>query len=138
MTVSDFYTNIWWPDMISLSDKYGIKYTGVIIENYEDDTTGSTERQSDSSRFIYFGNKLLQMGGEIGYHGYNHQPLMLSDTDYGGAFSYNTWTSDTAIEKSLDELMDFTENLFPRSERSVYVPPSNILSAEGRALLAKD
>ena len=63
---------------------------------------------------------------------------MLSDTDYGGAFSYNTWTSDTAIEKSLDELMDFTENLFPRSERSVYVPPSNILSAEGRALLAKD
>lgn len=138
MTVSDFYTNVWWPDMISLSDKYGIKYTGVIIENYEDDTTGSTERQSDSSRFIYFGNKLLQMGGEIGYHGYNHQPLMLSDTDYGGAFSYNTWTSDTAIEKSLDELMDFTENLFPRSERSVYVPPSNILSAEGRALLAKD
>ena len=40
--------------MISLSDKYGIKYTGVIIENYEDDTTGSTERQSDSSRFYLF------------------------------------------------------------------------------------
>lgn len=138
MTVSDFYTNVWWPNMVSLADKYGIKYTGVIIENYEDDTTGSTERQSDSSRFTYFGNMLLQMGGEIGYHGYNHQPLMLSDTDYGDAFSYNTWTSDTAIEKSLDELMDFTENLFPTSEHSVYVPPSNILSAESRALLAKD
>ncbi|MFU1881084.1 DUF2194 domain-containing protein, partial [Enterococcus faecium] len=96
MTVSDFYTNVWWPNMVSLADKYGIKYTGVIIENYEDDTTGSTERQSDSSRFTYFGNMLLQMGGEIGYHGYNHQPLMLSDTDYGDAFSYNTWTSDTA------------------------------------------
>lgn len=138
MTVSDFYTNVWWPNMVSLADKYGIKYTGVIIENYEDDTTGSTERQSDSSRFTYFGNMLLQMGGEIGYHGYNHQPLMLSDTDYGDAFSYNTWTSDTAIEKSLDELMDFTENLFPTSEHSVYVPPSNILSVESRALLAKD
>ncbi|MCY7178478.1 DUF2194 domain-containing protein [Streptococcus gallolyticus subsp. gallolyticus] len=138
MTVSDFYTNVWWPNMVSLADKYGIKYTGVIIENYEDDTTGSTERQSDSSRFTYFGNMLLQMGGEIGYHGYNHQPLMLSDTDYGDAFSYNTWTSDTAIEKSLDELMDFTENLFPTSEHSVYVSPSNILSAESRALLAKD
>ncbi|MBE6163818.1 MAG: DUF2194 domain-containing protein [Streptococcus gallolyticus] len=138
MTVSDFYTNVWWPNMVSLADKYGIKYTGVIIENYEDDTTGSTERQSDSSRFTYFGNMLLQMGGEIGYHGYNHQPLMLSDTDYGDAFSYNTWTSDTAIEKSLDELMDFTENLFPTSEHSVYVPPSNILSVESRALLAKN
>lgn len=138
MTVSDFYTNVWWPNMVSLADKYGIKYTGVIIENYEDDTTGSTERQSDSSRFTYFGNMLLQMGGEIGYHGYNHQPLMLSDTDYGDAFSYNTWTSDTSIEKSLDELMDFTENLFPTSEHSVYVPPSNILSVESRALLAKD
>lgn len=138
MTVSDFYTNVWWPNMVSLADKYGIKYTGVIIENYEDDTTGSTERQSDSSRFTYFGNMLLQMGGEIGYHGYNHQPLMLSDTDYGDAFSYNTWTSDTAIEQSLDELMDFTENLFPTSEHSVYVPPSNILSVESRALLAKN
>ena len=138
MTVSDFYTNVWWPNMVSLADKYGIKYTGVVIENYEDDTTGSTERQSDSSRFTYFGNMLLQMGGEIGYHGYNHQPLMLSDTDYGDAFSYNTWTSDAAIENSLDELMDFTKNLFPTSEHSVYVPPSNILSEESRALLAKD
>ena len=78
------------------------------------------------------------MGGEIGYHGYNHQPLMLSDTDYGGAFSYNTWTSDTAIEKSLDELMDFTENLFPRSERRFMYHLQIFLSAEGRALLAKD
>lgn len=137
MTVSDFYTNVWWPNMVSLADKYGIKYTGVIIENYEDNTSGSTERQSDSSRFTYFGNMLLQMGGEIGYHGYNHQPLMLSDTNYGTAFSYNTWTSDVAIERSLDELMDFTENLFPTSKHSVYVPPSNILSIESRALLAK-
>jgi hypothetical protein len=138
MTVSDFYTNIWWPNMVTLADKYGIKYTGVVIENYEDDTSGNTERQSDSSRFTYFGNMLLQMGGEIGYHGYNHQPLVLSDISYGDTFSYKTWSSNSAIKKSLDELIDFTENLFPTSEHSVYVPPSNVLSEESRNVLAKD
>ena len=27
------------------------------------------------------------------------------------------------LKSRLDELMDFTENLFPRSERRFYVPP---------------
>lgn len=67
MSVSDFYINIWWPNMVKLADKYGLKYTGVVIENYENDTSGQVERQADTSRFTYFGNMLLQMGGEIGY-----------------------------------------------------------------------
>lgn len=50
-SISDFYTNIWWPDLLKLSEKYGIKYTGGVIENYEDDTSGNVTAQKDIERF---------------------------------------------------------------------------------------
>ena len=109
--------------------------TGVIIENYEDETDGETERQDDVQRFQYFGNMILHQGGELGYHGYNHQPLSLSDTDYGDALPYRTWTSFSAMEKAMKELMDFGKEMFPETTMSVYVPPSNVLSEAGRKLL---
>ncbi|MGO4946610.1 DUF2194 domain-containing protein [Blautia sp. Sow4_E7] len=134
-SIADFYTNIWWPDMIALAAKHNVKYTGVMIENYEDDTDGETQRQEDVQRFQYFGNMILHQGGELGYHGYNHQPLSLPNTDYGDLLPYNTWTSLSAMEKAMKELMNFGKEMFPETEMSVYVPPSNVLSEEGRALL---
>ena len=134
-SIADFYTNIWWPDMIALAAKHNVKYTGVMIENYEDDTDGETRRQEDVQRFQYFGNMILHQGGELGYHGYNHQPLSLSNTDYGEVLPYNTWTSLSAMEKGMKELINFGKEMFPETEMSVYVPPSNVLSEEGRALL---
>ena len=56
LNVADFYTNIWWVDMLSFVDKFGIKYTGATIENYEDDTSGQVHDQEDIARFVYFGN----------------------------------------------------------------------------------
>lgn len=134
-SIADFYTNIWWPDMIALATTHNVQYTGVIIENYEDETDGETERQDDVQRFQYFGNMILHQGGELGYHGYNHQPLSLSDTDYGDALPYKTWTSFSAMEKAMKELMDFGKEMFPETTMSVYVPPSNVLSEAGRKLL---
>ena len=62
--------------------------------------TERSERQDDAQRFQYFGNMILHQGGELGYHGYNHQPLSLSDTDYGDALPYKTWTSFVCHGKS--------------------------------------
>lgn len=121
--------------MIALATAHNVQYTGVIIENYEDETDGETERQDDVQRFQYFGNMILHQGGELGYHGYNHQPLSLSDTDYGDALPYKTWTSFSAMEKAMKELMDFGKEMFPETTMSVYVPPSNVLSEAGRKLL---
>ena len=88
--------------MIALATAHNVQYTGVIIENYEDETDGETERQDDVQRFQYFGNMILHQGGELGYHGYNHQPLSLSDTDYGDALPYKTWTSFSAMDERAD------------------------------------
>lgn len=135
MSFADFLTNVWWPDMLRLSDQYKIKYTGMIIENYGDDISGKVDKQDDTSRFTYFGNLLLKNGGEIAYHGYNHQPLSLGNVDYGDSFNYKTWKNRKAIETTFKELQRFTHQLFPNSDHSVYIPPSNVLSKEGRKVL---
>ena len=138
MSISDFYMNVWWPDMLELASDHNVRYTGVIIENYEDATDGTIKKQKDTRRFQYFGNMLLHQGGELGYHGYNHQPLSLSNVDYGDVLPYDTWKNEAAMKKAVKELIHFGEDTFPSVSMSVYVPPSNVLSAEGREMLAKD
>ncbi|MBR3942404.1 MAG: DUF2194 domain-containing protein, partial [Clostridia bacterium] len=134
-TVRDFYVNIWWPAMMNFADKYNLKYTGLAIMCYNDTVNGSIEESGDDSTFTNFGNMLLRQGGELGYHGYNHQPLCLGNVDYEGFYDYKTWNDYMSMRAGIQGLVDFCDELFPDVEMSVYVPPSNILSAEGRAML---
>ena len=34
MSIADFYSKVWWPDLMKLAQKYSIRFTGVMIENY--------------------------------------------------------------------------------------------------------
>lgn len=135
LNIADFYAKVWWPDLVQLAERYGIRYTGVLIENYEDDTADAPVRQKDIQPFRYYGGLLLRQGGEIGFHGYNHQPLVLPETDYGGLYDYHPWPSADAITAAMEELAAFQKEVLPYVSGSVYVPPSNILSASGRAIL---
>lgn len=139
LSIADFYTKVWWPDLQKLAQKYGIRYTGVMIENYED-AVNQTEpaRQPDTTQFRYFGGMLLQMGGELGFHGYNHQPLALWDTDYGTLYDYKTWKNKETLVASLNELIAIQDEVLPNAHGSVYVPPSNILSVRARKLIGTD
>ena len=87
MSISEFYSRVWWPDLVRLAERYGIRFTGVMIENYGDDTKDDPVRQTDNTQFEYYGGLLLRQNGEIGYHGYNHQPLVLPNTDYGNEYT---------------------------------------------------
>lgn len=109
-----------------------------MIENYEDDTVDAPTRQPDTQQFRYFGSLLLRQGGEVGYHGYNHQPLVLPDTDYKDIYSYRQWPGEDAIVAAMDELIAFQKTVLPHTDGSVYVPPSNILSAAGRQVLGSN
>ena len=137
-TIRDFYINIWWPDMMNLAEKYGIKFTGLAIECYDDIIDGTTDANPDTGTFLNFGNMLLRKGGELGYHGYNHQPLCLGNKDYKGVYDYKTWKDMESMEKAFQHLVDFCDELFPDVEMSVYVPPSNLLSEEGRQMLLRE
>lgn len=139
MSISDFYTNIWWNDVYNLAEEYGIRYTGLVIEEYSDQVEGPFERNQDVRRFRYFGNMLLNQGGEIGFHGYNHMPLCLPGFDYKGEYDgYELWADYGNMKDSVKELEEFCAYLFPGEKFRVYVPPSNILSDEGRQMLSRE
>ena len=137
MSISEFYSQVWWPDLVRLAERYGIRFTGVMIENYGDDTKNDPVRQTDNTQFEYYGGLLLRQNGEIGYHGYNHQPLVLPNTDYGNEYPYVQWPNRKAIVDSLNELIAFQKAVLPAATSSVYVPPSNILSSEGRQIIGE-
>ena len=136
MNISDFYTQIWWRDVYNLAEQYGIRYTGLVIEQYSDQVEPPFTANKDIQRYRYFGNMLLDQGGEIGYHGYNHMPLCLMGFDYKGEYdAYRLWESYEDMTAALTELRRFCETLYPNEKLQVYVPPSNILSREGREAL---
>lgn len=137
-TIRDFYVNIWWQDMMKLADDHGIRYTGLAIECYDNAVDGTTDAEPDTTTFLSFGNMLLRKGGELGYHGYNHQPLCLDNCKYNGVYDYKTWKSVDAMRLAFDELVALCDELFPSVPVSVYVPPSNLLSKEGEAFLARE
>lgn len=139
MDIKTFYMQIWWKDICELAEKYGIRYTGMVIEEYSDQVEGPFTSTSGVTLFQYFGNTLLGNGGEIGFHGYNHMPLCLSGFDYMGQFdSYYPFESYGDMRDSVAELTSFCKRLFPKEEFQVYVPPSNILSEEGRSMLISE
>lgn len=134
--IKTFYSTIWLNEVLSWEKEYGIKHTGMIIENYDDKVNGDTVRNQDTSLFLKYGNLILNNGGELGIHGYNHEPLCLKgiddDRQYG---DYKLWNSEASIKSSLLEVQDFSQHLFPKNYFSVYVPPSNILSETTRKVL---
>ena len=135
LSTADFYRRLWWPEMLNNGEKYNVKYTGLIIENYGDQVKGPfvplTNVNARNSLIVY-GRELLKAGGELGIHGYNHQSL--APAGYGqDSLGYATWESQADMEESLRELKRYIADAYPGYEIHAYVPPSNILSPEGKA-----
>ncbi|MCB2178350.1 DUF2194 domain-containing protein [bacterium] len=133
--IQSFFINVWWPDIHELSVKYGIRFTGVIIETYNDYTDPPFEKQPEIERHQYFGGLLLDDGGELGFHGYNHVSLCLEDAGKNEVLGYPNWPSDENMILSIYELYSFASNLFPEYEFNTYVPPSNVLCENSREWL---
>jgi len=136
--ISQFYSEIWWPDMIKAAKEYGLKYSGFIIEEYDNITTPPFNK-ADSARtrdMMLYGRELLGIGGKLGLHGYNHQSLAPEGyiiQDLG----YKSWNSVEDMAESVTELIKFIHSVFGDYELRAYVPPSNILSPEGRQAVIK-
>lgn len=137
MDTEDFFRKLWWPEVQRLAREYDLKYTGLIIETYDNQVEGEFAPLSGKSArnsLVLYGRDLLNMGGELGIHGYNHQSLALDGyikTDIG----YNPWPSKEEMVKALKELNRYVGEVFPGYKLQSYVPPSNILSPEGHQAL---
>lgn len=134
--VSRFFKEVWWPDMIRLGSRYNLKYTGMVIQKDSNNTKTPLEGslESDNHNLVTFGRELLKKSGEIGINGYNDQPLTLN-SEGAKALGHTNWDSISSMTESIQTVVGFVLASFPKYKMSSYVPPSNILSAEGREAL---
>ena len=138
MSIGQFYSSVWWPSMNRLAREHDIRYTGALIETYDDKTDGRFNRPSSVTTSQHYGSLLIGQSGELALHGYNHQPLVDDQGYYQSYDSYKAWKDEKAMADSVYELQSYAEAYFPQAKADVYVPPSNVLSPDGRAVLAQN
>ncbi|KIL43537.1 hypothetical protein KP77_32430 [Jeotgalibacillus alimentarius] len=126
-----FFRDIWWPEMQQIARENGLKYTGAFIETYNDRVEGPFKERVGEENLRIYGRELINMGGEIGLHGYNHQSLT-PDHEVSKHYEYNNWPSKDEMVQGLEEADAYFKSIFPNYELKTYVPPSNVLSEEGK------
>ena len=134
MTIAEFYTLKWYPDLLKLAQEFGVKYTSALIFNYN----GKTKPPFDFHEWLngkitlagktvpasLYAARNLTSVTELALHGYNHQSL-----------SMRFWHSAKDMKLSLEtgrkrwEIENFGQ--MPKS----YVPPLNIYDSTGVAML---
>lgn len=129
--INTFFRDIWWPDMVQTARKYDIKYTGVLIETYNDEIKGPFDERIGRENLKIYGRELIKMGGEVGVHGYNHQSLTKNQNQVSD-LGYRAWKDESDMIESLEEVNQFFNEVFPDYTLRTYVPPSNIISEEGK------
>ena len=137
MSIQGFFRNHWWPDMKTLSRRFGLRYTGVLVETYNRQMEPPFQPDTEDHALLrYYASELLQSGGEVGLHGYNHQPLCLDGWQYAGE-DYTTWSTEANMSEAVKELVRYGRSFLPEAAFTSYVPPSNYLSAEGQRVLLR-
>lgn len=137
--MEDFYFNIWWPKMKLLTKKYGIKYEGYLIQTYENIVEGPFNNKIYMEASKYYANELLNSGGEMGLHGYNHQSLALTGFDYRDEeIDYVSWKSIEDIFEATRSAIAYGKELAPNAEITSYVAPSNIISTYVQSEMEKN
>lgn len=136
MDIPTFFQNVWWPQMIRVAKLHDIKYTAMVIQTYSDDVIAPFQPLEDEElhNLIGYGREVIKSGGEIGIHGYNHQSLQM-DPKIADYFSYNEWEKPEDMKESIKTVLRYIERAFPNYNVMSYVPPSNVLSLEGRQVL---
>mgnify|MGYP000200843451 CR=1 FL=1 len=136
ISVEQFYRNIWWPSVLQVAKKYNMVYSANIIACYTDDVKGPfiSDNVTSEDSLFYFGQEVLQNGGELAVHGFNHQSFTYDEKDVADE-GYNAWESESDVAAAWRGIYNFINGLFPKYEFRNYVPPSNILSKEIRAII---
>lgn len=137
MNTDRFIKEIWWPDMVTLMQKYKLKYTGAYIENYDDKVSGAFNNNDlITNTTKELGAQLLKYGGELSFHGYNHQPLLFKEEN-AKINGYKSWKKPEDIISSIGKTISGFNSMFPEYKFYTYVPPSNLLDVDAISVLKR-
>lgn len=130
-TVDDYIANVWMPAMMKIAEDYDIRFTTFTIQSYDDDVDGPFENEDNIKSAKYYASLILSTGGEIGIHGYNHQPLVLEGFEYDEENEgYVVWPSVKKIIESIETVIKYTEGLADDLYVQAYIAPSNVICEE--------
>ena len=134
--IPTFYKEVWWPDMLKTASRHRLNYTAALIKTFNDRVAPPFDdpEDEDANGLISFGREIIKSGGEIGLHGYNHQPLQ-SDADTAERLGAAKWNGEAEMAQSLLATRRYFEEAFPNYNILSYVPPSYVLSDQGREAL---
>lgn len=131
ITINDYYSTVWMPAMQKLAEEHDIRFSTFAIQTYENDVEGPFNNTDNRKMASYYASLILNMGGEIGIHGYNHQPLVLDGYTFDEENTgYTYWTSILSMLNSIKAAIQYTESLTDELYVQSYVAPSNIISNE--------
>jgi hypothetical protein len=137
LDIRHFFRDIWWNDMKKIATEKNLVYTGYMVGTYEDITNSYKFKKNDPNYDqdkIYFGRDLLAFGGDVGIHGYNHQPLG-KEEELNQTNGYKNWESKDDMKKSLKRIVANYREVFGDMKPKVYVPPSNMIGRSGKEVL---
>lgn len=137
LNMSDFVTDVWWPDMKSLAKKHNLKYTVYPAFDYNHTIIPPFAFQEwESKRFIknnyeqeipsWLGRDVIATGHELGFHGYNHVSLTKEE-----------WKEPDYIVEALQTVTKKWKISNFKNLPTSYVPPSNIIDSLGLSKLAE-
>jgi hypothetical protein len=137
MTVSEFYTLQWYPDMLKLAKQFGLKYTSAVVFNYNGQISppynffewlhGEIKLGGKKKRSSLFAAQNLTDITELGLHGYNHQPLTLEN-----------WKTTENMKLALQEGRKRWEVDNLAALPFSYIPPLNIYDSTGINILQQE
>ena len=137
-TVEDFYANIWWPSMQRIAEQYGIRYSTFLIQCYEANVEGPFTNVNNQPSAAYYTKLLLETGGELGLHGYNHQPLVLEGYVFDEKNSgYTCWITVENMLDSIKAALTYANQLSEDVNIQAYVAPSNVLGPEAMSAMIR-
>lgn len=115
MSTRDFYKQIWWKDMLEIAKQRNLIYSGFIIIDYNDAVNKEDMKEISQITLEDLdieGRELFLHGGEIGIHGYNHNPLVFDgDIDFP-ALSYHPWRSEEDMAAGMNQLLKYVKKMF--------------------------
>lgn len=135
LNMADFVEQVWWPDMKSLAEEMGLKYTAYLCFDYNDRVSPPfmfqewDDRNAQSGaipRSTLLGRKVLEAGHELGFHGYNHQSLLSG-----------VWPGSMEMEAGLQAALKKWKIAGFGEAPISYVPPSNDIDSLGLVSLAR-
>jgi len=135
--IHSFFVDVWWPDMEKLANQYSLKYTGVLVETYNDRLEPPFTPDISTEDHRYLGRMLLKSGGELALQGYNHIPYCLSKDGVNNILGYPAWPSLESQQQAMQAQIDFSHRLYPGKKFVVYAPPSYVLCSDARQWIPK-